>query len=80
MILFELIKTIVCKILLERVTDVAKRKAQFNAVEKYSRTPHKNVQESEFSAEFTHGEDDKLKGANRNSNKGREGRAHERTP
>ena len=49
-------------------------KAEVNAVEKYSKTPHKNVQESEFSAEFSHGEDDHLKGANRNSKLGRKGR------
>jgi hypothetical protein len=54
---------------------MAKRKAEYNAVEKYSKTPHKNVQESEFSAEFTHGEDDKLRGANRNSKQGRKGRS-----
>jgi hypothetical protein len=53
---------------------MAKRKAEFNAVEKYSKTPHKNVQESEFSAEFSHGEDDHLRGANRNSKLGRKGR------
>lgn len=32
---------------------MAKRKAEFNAVEKYTKTPHKNVQDNEFSAEFT---------------------------
>ncbi len=52
---------------------MAKRKAEYNAVEKYSKTPKKNVEETEFSAEFTHGED-AMKGANRNSKQGRKGR------
>jgi hypothetical protein len=52
---------------------MAKRKAEHNAVEKYSKTPKKNVAESEFSAEFTHGEE-AAKGANRNSKQGRKGR------
>jgi len=33
-----------------------KRKAERNAVEKLSKTPKKNLDEMEFSAEFTHGE------------------------
>ena len=53
---------------------MAKRKAQFDAVEKYSKTPKRNIQEAEFSAEFSNGENP-LKGANRNSKKGREGRS-----
>ena len=53
---------------------MAKRKAEFNAVEKYSKTSKKNTQETEFSAEFSGGENP-LKGANRNSKKGREGRS-----
>lgn len=53
---------------------MAKRKAERNAVEKYTKTPHKNVQESEFSAEFTHGEE-AIKGANRNSKLGKKGRS-----
>lgn len=53
---------------------MVKRKAQFDAVEKYSKTPKKNTQEAEFSAEFSNGEN-QLKGANRNSKKGREGRS-----
>lgn len=53
---------------------MAKRKAQFDAVKKYSKTPKKNLQESEFSAEFTHGENP-MKGANRNSKQGRKGRS-----
>ncbi|MED3551684.1 hypothetical protein [Cytobacillus praedii] len=53
---------------------MAKRKAQFDAVEKYSKTPKKNVAESEFSAEFSQG-DNPMKGANRNSKQGRKGRS-----
>lgn len=52
---------------------MAKRKAKFDAVEKYSKTPHKNIQESEFSAEFDTGENP-MKGANRNSKQGRKGK------
>lgn len=52
---------------------MAKRKAERNAVEKYSKTPHKNSHESEFSAEFSNGEDP-AKFANRNSKQGRKGR------
>ncbi|GAE46493.1 hypothetical protein [Mesobacillus boroniphilus] len=36
---------------------MAKRKAERNALAKYTNTPKKNLQESEFSAEFAHGED-----------------------
>jgi hypothetical protein len=53
---------------------MAKRKAEFNAVEKYSKTPRKNRQEGEFSAEFAQGEE-AIKGANRNSKLGRKGRS-----
>lgn len=53
---------------------LAKRKAEFNAVEKYSKTPKKNLQDSEFSAEFT-SEENAIKGANRNSKLGRKGRS-----
>ncbi|MGM9928371.1 MAG: hypothetical protein ACI35P_10535 [Bacillus sp. (in: firmicutes)] len=49
-----------------------KRKAQHNAVEKLSKTPKKNLQETEFSAEFTHGEDN-MKGFNRHSKQGQQG-------
>jgi hypothetical protein len=52
---------------------MAKRKAQFDAVEKYTKTPKKNVQEQEFSSEFAHGEN-VMKGFNRNSKHGREGK------
>ena len=48
---------------------MAKRKAQFDAVEKHSKTPKKNLQETEFSAEFSAGENP-MKGANRNSKQG----------
>ena len=53
---------------------MAKRKAQFNAVEKHSKTPKKNLQEQDFSAEFSQGED-VMKGFNRNSKLGRKGRS-----
>jgi hypothetical protein len=53
---------------------VAKRKAEFDAVEKYSKTPKKNLQETEFSPEFSAGENP-MKGANRNSKQGRKGRS-----
>ncbi|XJZ28287.1 hypothetical protein ACF5W4_05700 [Bacillota bacterium Lsc_1132] len=53
---------------------MAKRKAEFNAVEKYSKTPHKNNHENEFSAEFAGGEE-AIKGANRNSKLGKKGRS-----
>ncbi|BCB03122.1 hypothetical protein [Bacillus sp. KH172YL63] len=50
-----------------------KRKAQYDAAEKNNKTPLKNKQETEFSAEFTQGEDP-AKGKNRNSSKGKQGR------
>lgn len=53
---------------------MAKRKAEKNALAKYTNTPKKNIQESEFSAEFAGGEDPG-KFANRNSKQGRKGRA-----
>ncbi len=53
---------------------MAKRKAEFNAVEKYSKTPHKNVHQQDYSVEFARGEDP-MKGANRNSKQGRKGRS-----
>ncbi|MFE8697922.1 hypothetical protein ACFYKT_16395 [Cytobacillus sp. FJAT-53684] len=52
---------------------MAKRKAQFDAAEKYSKTPKKNLAEAEFSTEFSQGENP-MKGANRNSKQGRKGR------
>ena len=53
---------------------MAKRKAEVNSVEKYSKTPKRNIHETEFSAEFSRGENPN-KGANRNSKQGREGQA-----
>ncbi|WP_309087955.1 hypothetical protein [Domibacillus sp.] len=50
-----------------------KRKATRDAVEKYAKTPKKNVEETDYSVEFAHGEDP-MKGANRNSKLGRKGR------
>lgn len=52
---------------------MAKRKAQHDVVGKYSKTPKENTQETEFSAEFSSGEN-AIKGANRNSKHGREER------
>jgi hypothetical protein len=52
---------------------MVKRKAEFNAVDKYSKTPKKNIAETEFSAEFSEGENS-MKGANRNSKQGRAGK------
>lgn len=48
---------------------MAKRKAERNAVDKYSKTPRKNVQQQDFTAEFA-GDEDPMKGFNRNSKKG----------
>lgn len=53
---------------------MAKRKAEFDAVEKYTRTPHKNVQESDFSAEFADN-DNSIRFQNRNSKLGKKGRS-----
>lgn len=53
---------------------MAKRKAEFDAAVKHSKTPKRNIQETEFSSEFSHGESP-IKGANRNSKQGREGRS-----
>lgn len=52
---------------------MAKRKAEQDALAKYTNTPKKNVQETEFTAEFASGED-AGKIANRNSKQGRKGR------
>lgn len=52
---------------------MAKRKAEFNAAVKQSKTPKKNIEETEFSAEFANGENE-MKGFNRNSKQGRKGR------
>ncbi|MGX6442161.1 hypothetical protein ACWM35_02850 [Neobacillus sp. K501] len=53
---------------------MAKRKAEYNAVEKYSKTPHKNVQNTEFTAEFAN-DDNAIRFANRNSKQGKKGRS-----
>jgi hypothetical protein len=53
--------------------NLAKRKAQHDAAVKNNKTPLKNLEETEFSAEFAHGEDT-AKGKNRNSYKGKKGR------
>ncbi len=53
---------------------MAKRKAERDAAIKYSKTPKRNVNESEFSAEFT-SEENTMKGFNRNSKQGRKGRS-----
>lgn len=53
---------------------MVKRKAKQNAVEKYTKTPDKNIEESDYSAEFAR-EEDPIKGANRNSKKGRKGKS-----
>ncbi|GER68146.1 hypothetical protein BpJC7_31120 [Weizmannia acidilactici] len=52
---------------------MSKRKAVFDAAVKNNQTPKENLAETEFSAEFARGEE-AIKGANRNSKKGRQGR------
>lgn len=59
---------------IREVGTMAKRKAERDAAVKYSKTPKKNVNESEFSAEFSAGEET-MKGFNRNSKQGRKGRS-----
>lgn len=56
---------------------MAKRKSERNAVEKYTKTPHKNVHESDFTAEFA-GDENPMKGFNRNSHQGKAGKHNER--
>lgn len=52
-----------------------KRKAEYNTVEKTSKTPKKNLREAEFSTEFGGGEpENPAKGFNRNSKQGRQGK------
>ncbi|MED4964880.1 hypothetical protein [Heyndrickxia coagulans] len=53
---------------------MAKRKAECDAAAKHNKTPKENLAETEFSAEFARGEE-AVKGANRNSKKGRKGRS-----
>lgn len=55
---------------------MAKRKAEYDAAIKHSKTPKKNIEETEFSAEFANDENS-MKGANRNSKHGKEGRGKE---
>ncbi|WP_018664978.1 hypothetical protein [Heyndrickxia acidiproducens] len=54
---------------------MAKRKAEIDAARKNNQTPRENLVETEFSAEFTHGEE-AIKAANRNSKQGRKGKSH----
>lgn len=54
---------------------MVKRKAERNAVEKYAKTPKKNIEEADYTVEFSDGEDP-MKGANRNSKQGRKGRGN----
>ncbi|AEO99479.1 hypothetical protein QQ991_07660 [Weizmannia coagulans] len=53
---------------------MAKRKAEFDAAAKNNKTPKENLAETAFSTEFARGEE-AVKGANRNSKKGRKGRS-----
>ncbi len=56
---------------------MAKRKAEYDAAVKHSKTPKENIYETtEFSAEFAHGEDT-MKAKNRNSKQGRKGRKND---
>ena len=70
----KIVQNYICKIIFREETKVVKRKAEFDAVEKYSKTPHKNVQESEFSAEFTDN-NNAIRFQNRNSKLGKKGRS-----
>jgi hypothetical protein len=56
------------------MVEYMKRKAEEDAAVKLSKTPKRNLRETDFTAEFSHGED-AIKGANRNSKHGREGRS-----
>ncbi|NCU16440.1 hypothetical protein [Pallidibacillus pasinlerensis] len=56
---------------------MAKRKAERNAAIKHTKTPKKNIQETDFTAEFAQ-EENPMKGFNRNSKKGRAGKHNER--
>lgn len=59
---------------LKEAINMAKRKAEYDAALKHTKTPKKNLEETEFSAEFAQGENP-MKGANRNSKQGRKGRS-----
>ncbi|MBS4209228.1 hypothetical protein [Bacillus sp. FJAT-50079] len=54
---------------------MVKRKAARNAAEKHAKTPKRNIEETEYTVEFSDGEDP-MKFANRNSNYGRKGRGN----
>lgn len=69
-----LFKNKIVSLLQGRMINMAKRKAEFDVVEKYSKTPRKNIQETEFSAEFADS-DNAIRGANRNSKLGKKGRS-----
>lgn len=56
------------------VNTAVKRKATNDAVDKYAKTPKKNVEETDYSVEFARGENP-MKGANRNSKAGRKGKS-----
>ena len=52
-----------------------KRKAEYDTAVKTSKTPKKNLRETEFSTEFAGGENENpAKGFNRNSKKGQQGK------
>lgn len=51
-----------------------KRKANVNGAVKASKTPKRNQTENEYSNEFA-ADENPMKGANRNSKQGREGRS-----
>jgi hypothetical protein len=74
MITSKLFKTKDVRLIFKGGLYMAKRKAEFDAVEKYTKTPHKNVQESEFSAEFTDN-NNAIRFQNRNSKLGKKGRS-----
>jgi len=52
---------------------MTKRKAERNIVEKYTKTPDKNVEAADPFIGFSDGEDP-MKGANRNSKRGKQGK------
>lgn len=56
----------------EGVKDVVKRKVAHNAAKNNNTTPKESLPDTEFAAQFL--EEDKLRGANRNSKNGRQGK------
>ncbi|KGX92462.1 Stage 0 sporulation regulatory protein [Pontibacillus halophilus JSM 076056 = DSM 19796] len=52
---------------------MTKRKATYDAAAKVNTTPTESIAQNDYSAEFAQGEHP-MKGANRNSKKGREGK------